>query len=161
MNATHLHKPAVLLFRGRGLLSALIRWQSRSPYSHAALLLPDGTIIESWPGAGVRIRAIEDWQDVHVFHVPSMTAEQWDHAFSFAAREIGSGYDWWSVIRFVSRRNLPVNDRWFCSELVFAALKDAGVRLLERVDAWTVSPAMLALSPLLTRASLPQLQQPH
>lgn len=155
MSPPQLTKPAVLLFRGRGLLSALIRWQSRSPYSHAALLMPNGLIIESWPGAGVRIRELEDWRNVHVFTVPSMTAEQWEQAFTFAGHEVGSGYDWWGIIRFISRRNMPMNDRWFCSELVFSALKSAGVLLLARVDPWAVSPSMLSLSPLLTPSPIP------
>ena len=28
--------PAILLFKGRGIVSTLIRWQSRGQYSHAA-----------------------------------------------------------------------------------------------------------------------------
>lgn len=142
-------RPAVLLFKGRGLISTAIRWQTRSVYSHAALLRPDGRIIESWQGAGVRLKRLEDWRDVDVFDVPSMSPEQWRVALDYAALYLGSGYDYKAVLRFVSRRPAADDDRWFCSELVFAALQEAGVNLLERVGASQVSPGMLAWSPLL------------
>lgn len=145
--------PTVLLFRGRGILSSLIRWQTRSAYSHAALHLGSGRIIESWQGAGVRVASLNDWSNVTQFRVRGMTGEQWKRALRFADYEIGAGYDYLGVIRFVSRRRLPLNERWFCSELVFAALEAAGVRLLERTEAAEVSPGMLALSPLLEEVS--------
>ncbi len=141
--------PAVLLFRGRGAISALIRWQTRSPFSHAALLMPDGRIVESWQGAGVRVKALADWSDIDVFDVPSMSAGQWNDALRFATDFVGAGYDYRSVMRFVSRRGASEDGRWFCSELVFAALQAAGVDLLERIAASEVSPGLLSLSPLL------------
>lgn len=140
---------AVLLFRGRGFVSRLIRWQTRSCYSHAALLLPDGRVVESWQGAGVRITRLEDWQDVDVFDVAGMTPAQWERAIAFALRQVGHGYDYWAIVRFISRERMPENNRWFCSELVFAAIEDGGVRLLERIKAWAVSPGELRVSPLL------------
>jgi hypothetical protein len=145
--------PTVLLFRGRGILSSLIRWQTRSAYSHAAIHLGDGAIIESWQGAGVRRTWLRDWSNVTQFGVRGMTGAQWRRAIDFAEAEIGAGYDYLGVVRFVSRRRLPLNERWFCSELVFAALEAAGVRLLERTEAAEVSPGMLALSPYLEEVS--------
>lgn len=139
----------VLLFRGRGIISALIRWQTRSVYSHAAILMPDGNIIESWQGEGVRTKKLTDWSNIDQFEVVGMTREQWIYAIEFARLQIGRGYDYLGVIRFVSRKSLPANKRWFCSELVFAALKQVGVSLLERIDAGEVSPGLLANSPLL------------
>lgn len=143
----------ILLFKGRGIVSTLIRWQTRSEYSHAAILLPDGTIIEAWQGAGVRRKIISDWTDVDSFMVTAMTPAQWASAIDFAAQQIGKGYDYKGVIRFLSRQSLKLDSRWFCSELVFAALERAGVAVLSRVDASEVSPAMLSLSPLLISKS--------
>ena len=144
-----LERCRVLLYRGRGVMSALIRWQTRSVYSHAALLLPDGRVIESWQGAGVRVKEVTDWRDIDMFEVPVMTAGQWRRALHHAGCQLGAGYDYWAIVRFVSRVRVPQNGRWFCSELVFAALEAAGVRLLDRIDAWAVSPGLLALSILL------------
>lgn len=141
----------VLLFRGRGVISALVRWQTRSVYSHAALLLPDGQILESWQGAGVRVRSFSDWSGVECFSVHGATPAKWRQAVDFGLQQVGSGYDYVSVLRFISRRNAPDNGRWFCSELVAAALQVAGLPLLSRVDPAEVSPAMLSWSPLLVR----------
>jgi len=141
--------PAILLFRGRGLISALIRWQTRGQYSHAALLMPDGRIVESWQGDGVRVKTLADWRGVERYTVPSMSAAQWDEALAFARAEVGKGYDYRAIVRFVSRRKMRADDRWFCSELVFAALAHAGVPLFARIEPWAVSPGLLAISPML------------
>lgn len=145
--------PAVLLFRGTGLLSWLIRWQTRGTYSHAALLMTDGRIVESWPGIGVRVRHVSNWRGIDAFSVPRLSAAEWDRAIAFALNEVGCGYDWCGVIRFISRRHLPYHPNdWFCSELVFEALKHGGLELLKRIPADEVSPQMLSLSPLLKAA---------
>ena len=149
--ASLLGAPAVLLFDSKGLVSSLIRWQTRGEVSHAGLLLPDGRCLESMQGDGVRIRELTpaDWQTVEAFRVSRMTAGQWERAIQFANGELGCGYDYWAVVRFVSRRRMPKNDKWFCSELVFAALQAAGVNLLERIEASEVSPQAIRTSPLL------------
>ncbi len=145
--------PAVLLFRGKGIISALIRWQTRGEYSHAALLLPDGRIVESWQGDGVRIKTLTDWKNIDRLHIPVMSDSQWADAIAFALAEVGRGYDYWAIIRFISRRRMPENDKWFCSELVFAALAHVGVKLFERIEPWAVSPGLLAISPMLSPAN--------
>ncbi len=141
--------PAVLLFRGRGLISWLIRWQTRGNYSHAALLRPDGMIVEAWQGKGVQVKAMTDLAEVDIYSV-AMTPEQWGTALDYATSQVGRGYDYWAVIRFIDRRNMPANDKWFCSELVFESLARAGVRLFERIMPWAVSPGLIAISPMLT-----------
>jgi len=145
-------KFAVLLFRGQDLLSRAIRWQTRSVYSHAALLRPDGSVIEAWPGEGVRERLIEDWTGIDAFTIAGCTPQQWNAANIFARDHLGAHYDWLGVLRFVSRRDdADQKLSWFCSELVFASLQHAGITLLERIEPWAVSPGLLANSPLLTR----------
>lgn len=142
-------QPAILLFRGRGIVSALIRWQSRGQYSHAAILMPNGRIIESWQGAGVRIKKLTDWSDIDAFTIPGMTIPQWDTAINYALRQVGKKYDYLGVARFVSRRPSPEDDKWFCSELVYRALQESGVHLFARLEPWAVSPALISHSPLL------------
>jgi uncharacterized protein YycO len=137
----------VLLFKGRGLLNMMIRCQTRSCYSHAALLLPDSrTIIESYPGVGVQEKTISDWRNIDVFRVPMMTPEMWNEAIAFARSQVGRKYDYLAIIRFVDRAKMPRNDRWFCSELVFESLERAGVTLLFNTASWAVAPGHLAWS---------------
>lgn len=145
--------PAILLFCGRGAVSRLIRFQTRGEYSHAAILRPDGRIIESWMGDGVRVKRPKDWDCIDAFYVPDMTPEEGARAISYAQEQMGSKYDWLAVIRFVSRDRLPdAPTRWFCSELAFAAFSYAGHELFSRTAAYEVSPDLLKRSPLLKRA---------
>jgi uncharacterized protein YycO len=141
-------EPCILLFRGRGFISAAIRWQTRSEYSHAAFLLPCGRVLESWQGAGVRLKWMRDWEGVESFGVHGMTPEQWATAITFARAQIGKKYDYRGVCRFVSRRKVPADDRWFCSELVAHSLQVAGVKLFRNLDSTEVSPGMIARSPM-------------
>lgn len=139
----------VALFSGGDPIAKVVRWQTRSPYSHAAFLLPCGTrVIESYPGVGVRIRHLsrEDWDHIDLYEVEKLTLDLSRQVLAFCERERGKGYDWRSVLRFVSRTSAKENGRWFCSELVFAALQHVRIDLLARIEAHNVSPGMLALS---------------
>lgn len=142
---------AILLMRGRGVLSSLIRWQTRGKYSHAALLIGENEIIEAWQGDGVRMKKITDWSNVDIFDVPSATPQQWQDAIDFACKQRGKGYDYLGVVRFLTRRDRDNPERWFCSELVFASFLAAGVPLLARIKAHEVSPGLLSNSPLLVQ----------
>jgi hypothetical protein len=143
----------VLFFRGRGFISWCIRLQTRGDYSHAAIQWPDGRIFEAWEGAGVRMRPpLEDWKGVDAYEIEGSTPEQWQ-AMQEAAEDIlesGAGYDYWSVLRFISRRRLPrANVNWFCSEVVLHLTRVARCELLSRILADECSPWVLSLSPKL------------
>ena len=130
--------------------SALIRWQTRSRYSHAALQRRDGRIVEAWAGDGVRVKKLSDWRGVDAFEVPCMSTNRWDIALGWAQSQVGSRYDWRGVFRFVTRSEPCKDEKWFCSELVFQAFKQAGIDLLHRVQPARVSPGLLSYSPLLS-----------
>jgi uncharacterized protein YycO len=143
-------KAKILLFRGTGVIDALIRWQTWGKYAHAAILLPDGkTLIESVPWYGVRMRQITDFDRIDVFDVPSYSKEQIDKAVDFARTQIGKKYAYLDIIRFIIRTKGNEQNSWFCSELVFAAFQKAGIDLLARIPAWKVSPQGLSTSPLM------------
>ena len=79
----------IALFRGRGLISALIRWQTRGRYSHAAIIQHGRVIIEAWAGKGVRKTRLTDWRDVDVYEVP-MSHAQRQAALAYAETRIGN-----------------------------------------------------------------------
>lgn len=151
----------VALFRETGFIARSIRCQTRSQYSHAALAYPvhgrtdSLLVIESFPFVGVRRRRIEGdaLKNVDLFKVDGMNTLDWHRAFSFAEFQLGKHYDYISVLRFVTRRKSPNNDRWFCSELVHKSLAEAGFTVLDRILSRDVSPAMLALSPMLIQSN--------
>lgn len=144
----------IALHRGRGLLSRLIQWQTRSEYSHASLQLPDGLCVEAREGVGVRALpelAIAPGESVDLFRVEGVTATQHAEIAAFARAQLGKPYDYTMVARFVSRRqeSRASRGKWFCSELVYAACQQAGVVLLRDTEPWEVSPGLLARSPRL------------
>lgn len=147
----------VCLHRGTSVVSRLIRWQNRSDYSHASLMLPMGQHIESREGKGVlwhrEFTLTNPTEKVDFYAVNGLDAEALDKLHAFLAAQKGKAYDWPMVFGFVSRSRTEGHEsggKWFCSELVFAALAAAGVPLLARTDAWEVAPGLLARSPKLS-----------
>lgn len=132
-------------------MSTMIRWQSRSRYSHAAVVTPKGTIIEAWQGknGGVREKNLSDWTGIDVFDVPDLTHGQSNRVWQWLTGKVAQRcrYDYWGVARFLSRRSAPSNDKWFCSELVFEAFRQARCPLLVNIPAWKVYPGILSYSP--------------
>lgn len=148
-----MHPARILLFTGGDPISLVVKWQTRSAYSHAAILLPDSnTVIESYPFAGVRKRTLtqKDWRRIHAFEVIGMSESQWRQAIAFAESRLGCGYDWRNVLRFVTRIPGRENRRWFCSELVHEAVASSFGRLLIKKSC-EVDPGDLPASPLLRR----------
>lgn len=141
----------IVLFKGTSWISRMIRWQTRSKYSHAAILTEGGTLVESLEGKGVQSTC--DWnrpENADIFDVPS-TQDQRNSIMGFLSAQVGKPYDWLMVVRFVTRRQegRRTSGKWFCSELVFAAFQQAGISLFRETEPWEVSPGLLARSPLL------------
>lgn len=147
--------PKVLLFRGQGAISKMIKWQTNGNYSHAAIQLPSGAIIEAWhKPAKVRLRTpLKDWSNVEAYDVEGMTLAQWEKAIQWADQQIGKPYDFGGVFRFVTRWRKQQDEKWFCSELVFQAVLEGGVKLLDRITCSQVSPTVLSFSPLLKKST--------
>ncbi len=143
----------ILLFQGKSWVSKAICWQTRSKYSHAALMLDDGSVIEAWHVGGVlhnkTISTVHSpGTTVKVFEVTTKVDEA--GVVRFAKYQLGKKYDFGSILRFLSRRAEPVDNKWFCSELVAAACAAGGVNLLSRVTPHShLSPRDISLSPLL------------
>lgn len=143
--------PRIVLYKGTNLLDKAIEWQTRSDYSHACILINPNEVVESAPGKGVQHRIVSDDElaTCDQFLVPDMTDDQWNIALKFIEGEMGCGYDWLGDFRFITRQPGGDPNRWFCSELVFAALAQADYYLLRNIEAWAVSPALIGLSPLI------------
>lgn len=142
------------LYRSRGFVSWAIRFQTRGQYSHAALLLDDRQAIEAWHKGGVQKGAMGHLQAAKTqIDVYEITGD-FDKALAleFAEAQVGKPYDFKMVGGFVSRRSREgrrSTGKWFCSELVYATLEKAGLRLFNRTQAWEVSPDLLKRSPYL------------
>lgn len=140
--------PALLLRAGAPSIAEIGRGKDHGNYNHAAILLPDGQIIDSCIGHGVRIRRINKWEGVDMFSVNQMSREQWLAAIFFAISKVGSGYDYWHGLGLPPVGSSKQN-RWTGSNLVYSALSYAGIRLLNCQDPRYLSAEHLAWSPLL------------
>lgn len=148
-------KVEVLLYKNNpSMIGKLIRWQTDSPYYHASLLFTEeeqAYVIESHVQTGVTKRPFSqfDLDNADRFYAWGLTDEDRGVIRDFALEQEGKKYDLWGAIRFIPRSVLPENDKWFCSELVAAAFRKAEAPLLERIEDWQVSPALIAYSPKL------------
>ncbi|WPY95595.1 hypothetical protein T8T21_05590 [Limimaricola variabilis] len=105
----------------------MVRLATCSRYSHVELVvLPPNArgehycLSASWRDNGVRGR----WIELHPDHwtVLELDADAWAVAGFIAARA-GASYDFWgAVLSFVQSVRLGQQDRWFCSEIIAAAL---------------------------------------
>lgn len=157
----------IALYQGKSFISRCIRWQTRSQYSHAAFLLDDGSVVEAWqpcvrhvlPGIEApydHLAALSSQHtpgtkvDIFEFICPLTAIENGKLEFC-ALRDVGTPYDYRSIVRFLTREKKDGSRRrLFCSEQVFARCAQIGRHLLDRTEAWRVPPDWIARSPLLT-----------
>lgn len=147
----------VLLSNSRGLIPSLIRWQTRSQYSHAALLFERDNgctiLIESRMGDGVRCESPWIPNPKTRYDQYSITDPRLDvnACYKFAEAQFGKRYDMSSVLRFISRQQASRKSAgvWFCYELVFAAIQKGGLSLFVRCEPWMISGSHLEICPYL------------
>lgn len=145
-------------YRGKSLISKLIRWQTFGEYSHVGLLLADESIIEAWHVGGVlhnpALNTVHTTgTEVDIYRVRGISPEQAQLAIDYMKSRVGNEYDFRSVFRFVTRWELLQDknpDKDFCSEACSNAFKHAQYPLL-RADypSIRVSPTGLSTSPFL------------
>ncbi len=148
----------LLLFRGKGLLSELIRHSTHSPYTHAGLLYRrrDRVFCLEAVGHGVRLVPVswllgEYAGGVDYFRVTGVKPRKKEAALDWAFSRLGAPYDLFGLARFalaMARHSVipeDGNDSWFCSELVARAYVNVDEPLVDQVATFT-SPAELGAS---------------
>lgn len=141
----------ILAYRGVGIISKAIQFQTRSPYSHVAIEIAEHRIYEAWHVGGVRqLRYAIDGHDestrIDIYRLDPALDCDVDKVEMFLLQQTGKRYDFKSVARFLTRRKVRKDDRWFCSELVLAALQAGGVNLLH-INHSEASPRDVSISP--------------
>jgi uncharacterized protein YycO len=142
-------------YKGKSWISRAIKFVTWGQYSHTAIILGNGSIVEAWQGSN-SVRVIKHISDGHKPGTPvdiysvRMGAEQERVFREFIASQIGKKYDFWGIAGFLRRKDLQRGESWFCSELFAAGCEKAGVKLLNNVRPSQVSPSMVTRSPLTT-----------
>lgn len=146
----------VQLHRGSGIVAKLIRWQQRSQYAHASIMV-GGWVYEAVGDGGVRKVGPGTYEAEYragsiVTATVYLTEAQEAVLQAFLEAQLGKRYDFAAVARFVTRGNAAneATRRWFCSELVVAAFQHTlGLPLFANTEPWEVSPGLLARTPIL------------
>lgn len=144
-------KARILFSTNDKIGSKLIRFGTRSEYSHCDLIGPGGrSIIGAVPFKGVveyplgeRVIQSTRWAIYEIDADPVL-------AWHYAQGQIGKGYDWLGVFGIALMRDWEADDKWFCSELVAKACLEAGRPILNpqlRIN--RITPQMLLHSPIL------------
>ena len=142
----------VAFYKGKGdYLNGIVRWWTKSIYSHAELVLPDGI---TWIGISPFLKSkvasrkkliinYVDWD----FITLDVTQEQVDIIMEFFEDTEGHGYDWVGMLlsQFLPCK-IKHKRRWYCSEWIAYALRIACVfewRIIKIYDRKDLSPAVL------------------
>jgi uncharacterized protein YycO len=131
--------------------SPLIEFFTWSRFSHVDLVLPDGKLLGARINGGVKIRepGYEEFDSLQQWQV-ECDEYQAERITVAAKSQIGTPYDWLSIVNFVVHRNWRKTNSWFCSELVAWAFEQGGLPLLNpRVEVNRITPEDILLSPLL------------
>ena len=142
----------IAFYKGKGdFLNGVVRWWTKSAYSHAELVLPDGY---TWIGispflksrVSSRKKIIIDYNEWD-FVTLNVTEGQANIIMEFFEDTEGQRYDW---IGMLLSQFLPCKikhkRRWYCSEWIAYALRIAYVfdwRTIKIYDRKDLSPAIL------------------
>jgi uncharacterized protein YycO len=122
----------------------IIRLFTFSRWNHVAIEV-DGVVFEALSGGVQEVAAkdyIKRWKrgETVPVDVPDKAA-----AVSFLRDQLGKRYDFGALLALPFRKNWHTRDRWFCSELVAAALEQGG-RPKMRIKSYRVTPRDLWLA---------------
>lgn len=145
-------KITIAFYKGEGdILNKIVRWWTKSQYSHAELILNDReTWISISPKFLSKIEASKKFfaNPAHWDYTTlTVDPDQYQTILDFYTETEGSGYDWIGMLlsQFLPFR-IKTENRWYCSEWIAYALRIACVvdwktiKIYERKD---LSPSVL------------------
>jgi len=129
----------------------IIRWWTKSVYSHAELVLPDErTWISISPFLTSKVDKREklEYNENHWDFVEfTITKEQNKVILDFFDETKGCGYDWVGMIMSqLIPYNIKRKNKWYCSEWIAYALRIAGIinwRVIKIYNRCDLSPGVL------------------
>ena len=142
-------------------ISALMR----TGYSHAALEVEEGEIVEAfWPCVRRRKLDPSELPGIDFFEIAGLDAVKAQLIREYCEARIGAKarYSIWNFFRFLpwfrfffgEAKDDGKTSAVFCSQFVFDALRSGGIPLFSALtNSWEVDPGHLAWSPLLIKSS--------
>jgi hypothetical protein len=146
----------VLFYKGKGVISSLIKRFTKSEYSHCAIVLDRYHLLETdWKYPASIKHLNYNSADYDIYRVTSLTDAQKAQLDDFLTAHLQSAYDYasiWERFLYVAFRKpfkRAPSTAYTCDELIVEAFKSVGVLLAE--DDEKLSPGSLAKSPLLIK----------
>ena len=142
----------VAFFKGKGnWINKIVRWWTKSPYSHAELVMSDNeTWISISPFLTSKLDAIrkesyiiDNWDIIEI----DVTQEQHEALLEFYSETKGSSYDWFGMLlsQFFPLK-IKRYKRWYCSEWILYALRISCIvdwKIIKIFDQSDLSPSKL------------------
>jgi len=143
----------VAFYKGQGnWLNKIIRWWTKSKYTHAELVLPDGiTWISISPFLSSRVESrynidyeSKNWDFIEF----ELTEKQHDTIIDFFNETRGCKYDWIGMLlsQFIPF-HIKRKNKWYCSEWIAYALRISNIinwKTIKIYDQCDLSPGMLS-----------------
>lgn len=135
-------------YKGRGnLVDRIIRWGTRSIYSHVELIFPDGQWFStSTDEFDMKVRfaykspILSDWEFV-IITVGEIAGLR---ARLMANQLVGRSYDWVGILfSKIFNRNIHDKDRYSCDEVCAKVGRIAGIARLQNVIPNRLNPGLL------------------
>jgi hypothetical protein len=136
----------------------IVKWWTRSRYGHTSIRVDDW-IYEARFSTGVTRRYAfpskhPSREKVDVFRLRvALSPRQELQLWKFLDAQVGKKYDWWMAVGGfglrLTREARKSRGKWFCSEIVYAALEKVGAYLFNRTEPFEVPPGLLTRSPSL------------
>jgi hypothetical protein len=162
----------ILMFKGEGLLSSIIKWKTKSVYSHAGLAVwwNDRLMVLEAVGKGVEARPIsytlKHYHGSIDYFRPKedsgINDDDRSKMIVYAQEQLGKEYAKKHLVKFFFKllfnRKLSKKDesgpvsKFFCSQYVSAVYQKAGFDLKINLSDKFTSPEEIASSPLLENA---------
>ena len=117
----------IRLVKGKGLYDRIIKWYTRSEYTHAEFAWPlCHKCPDNWYGAqpqgGVQIRPGNYLPWKYDLFCIDVSQSEYRHIEAWLLLQKGKPYDWKAIINMgLFKHDVSSFKRWFCSELVFCA----------------------------------------
>ena len=139
-----MEKISIAFFKGGdNLFHKIVRWWTKSPYSHAELIMPTGEWISISPFLAKQVESrtgpeapMSQWDFIEI-EVNDKKIESLERFYELTK---GQKYDWFGMI---ASQLLPVHikgrSRWYCSEWIAYALRISGILKWDRIQIYDQS----------------------
>jgi uncharacterized protein YycO len=127
-----------------------IRFFTWYPYTHVDLVVEAGIFISSIPGKGVHFHTKQAQSELFM----ELDVDR-NLVMDYMRSQLGKPYDWQGICAMPFRRDWQEDDKWFCSELVAAAINKAKPTFSEKEFRITPRDIAMVCSPCRSQSTQP------